>query len=106
LPSNTKALLSYVLYPTSFLAFRRSALELVLPIPRALVSGMKHWMAERDYDLRRPDRHAYFKQWDLLQAKEEFTVAPPGRVRISRHLLEYARYYGPSSLGGIVPLRI
>jgi hypothetical protein len=70
LPSNTKALLSYVLYPTSFLAFRRSALELALPIPRALVSGMKHWMAERDYDLR------------------------------------YARYHGPSSLGGIAPLRI
>jgi glycosyltransferase involved in cell wall biosynthesis len=152
LPSNTKALLSYVLYPTSFLAFRRSALELILPIPealtiqadahlsglivfvapivalreclavyrvhganlfsdraegsgqrhesrmrtrRALVSGMKHWMSERDYDLRRPDLHAYFKQWDLSQEKEEFTVAPPGRVRISRHLLEYARYYGP-----------
>ena len=152
LPSNTRDLLSYVLYPTSFLAFRRSALDLLLPIPealtiqadghlsglivfvapivalpeylavyrvheanlfsdrsegsgnrhelrmrtrRALVAGMKHWLSERDYDLARPDLHAYFKQWDLSQEKEEFILEPPGRVRISRHLLEYARYYGP-----------
>jgi glycosyltransferase involved in cell wall biosynthesis len=152
LPANTKELLSYVLYPTSFLAFRRSALELLLPIPvaltiqadahlsglivfvapivavpeclavyrvhganlfadrsegygqrhelrmktrRAMVDGMKNWLSERAYDLSRPDLHAYFKQWDLSQEKEEFTVAPPGRMRISRHLIEYARYYGP-----------
>jgi glycosyltransferase involved in cell wall biosynthesis len=152
LPSNTKNLLSYVLYPTSFLAFRRSALELLLPIPkaltiqadahlsglivfvapivavpeclavyrvhgtnlfadrsesngprhelrmktrRALVDGMRNWLSERAYDLGRPDLHAYFKQWDLSQEKDEFTVSPPGRARISRHLLEYARYYGP-----------
>jgi glycosyltransferase involved in cell wall biosynthesis len=152
LPSNTRELLSYVLYPTSFLAFRRSALELVLPIPemltiqadahlsglivfvapivaipehlavyrvhganlfsdrsegsakrhelrmktrRALVDGMKYWLSERGYDLERPDLYAYFKQWDLSQEKEEFTVEAPGRVRISRHLLDYARYYGP-----------
>src|SRR5258708_29413619 len=36
LPANTKELLSYVLYPTSFLAFRRSALDLLLPIPESL----------------------------------------------------------------------
>jgi glycosyltransferase involved in cell wall biosynthesis len=152
LPSNTKDLLSYVLYPTSFLAFRRSALELLLPIPealtiqadahlsglivfvapivavpdflavyrvhgtnlfadqsescrlrrdlrmrtrRALVDGMRNWLSERSYDLRRPDLHAYFKQWDLSQEKEEFAVTPPSRLGISRHLIEYARYYGP-----------
>jgi hypothetical protein len=62
---------------------------------RALVDGMKHWLWERGYDLGRPDLHAYFKQWDLSQEKEEFTVEAPGRMRISRHLMEYARYYGP-----------
>ena len=36
LPANSKDLLSYVLYPTSFLAFRRSAIELLLPIPQRL----------------------------------------------------------------------
>jgi hypothetical protein len=35
-PGNAKDLLSYVLYPTSFLAFRRSVLELLLPIPEKL----------------------------------------------------------------------
>jgi glycosyltransferase involved in cell wall biosynthesis len=36
LPANPKDLLSYVLYPTSFLAFRRSAIDLLLPIPERL----------------------------------------------------------------------
>jgi glycosyltransferase involved in cell wall biosynthesis len=137
LPSVTKDLLSYMLYPTSFLAFRRSALELLLPIPegltiqadahlsgliiflapivavpeclavyrvhganlfadrsdgyarrhelrmktrRTLVDGMKYWRSERNYDLRRTDLHAYFKQWDLSEEKEEFSVNTPGRM--------------------------
>lgn len=36
LPANHDELLKYVLYPTSFLAFRRSAIDLLLPIPEAL----------------------------------------------------------------------
>src|SRR5262249_24310072 len=122
LPASTRNLLSYVLFPTSFLAFRRSALQLLMPIPgdlviqadshlsglmifaapicgvadglgvyrvhggnlftgraqpnrqrqelrlrtrRALMNGMKHWLTERGWDLRRADLHAFFKQWDL-----------------------------------------
>jgi glycosyltransferase involved in cell wall biosynthesis len=152
LPSNTEYLLSYVLYPTSFLAFRRSALEPLLPIPekltiqadahlsglviflapivgvpqclavyrvhgenlfadrpeangrrhelrlrtrRVLVDGMKSWLTKRGYDLKRADLHAFFKQWDLSQEKDEFIAAPPSRMKISRHLMEYARFYGP-----------
>ena len=152
LPSNTKDLLSYVLYPTSFLAFRRSALEPLLPIPealriqadahlsglviflapivgvpeclavyrihgenlfadqretngrrnelrmktrRVLVEGMKSWLTARGYDLKRSDLHAFFKQWDLSQEKDEFMAAPPGRIKISRHLIEYAHFFGP-----------
>ncbi len=152
LPSNPRDLLSYVLYPTSFLAFRRSVLGPLLPIPegltiqadahlsglmiflapivgvaeclavyrvhgenlfaerrqgnvkrhelrmktrRVLVEGMKQWLVKHGYDLQRADLHAYFKQWDLAQEKEEFVARPPGRARISRHLVQYARYYGP-----------
>jgi glycosyltransferase involved in cell wall biosynthesis len=36
LPANVPDLLSYLLYATSFLAFRRSVLELLLPIPEGL----------------------------------------------------------------------
>jgi glycosyltransferase involved in cell wall biosynthesis len=152
LPSNAKDLLSYVLYPTSFLAFRRSALEPLLPIPekltiqadaylsglivflapivgvpeclavyrvhgqnlfadssgassarqelrlktrRLLVNGMKAWLDERGYNLHQSDLHAFFKQWDLSQEKDEFAAAPPGRVKISRHLMQYAHFYAP-----------
>jgi glycosyltransferase involved in cell wall biosynthesis len=152
LPAKTKDLLRYVLYPTSFLAFRRSAMELLLPIPegltiqadahlsglivfvapivaveeclavyrvhgqnlfadqgvvnkarqstrmktrKLLVDGMKRWLFERGYDLNRSDLYAYFKQWELSQEKEMFVAEPPSRARISRHLMEYAHYYGP-----------
>jgi glycosyltransferase involved in cell wall biosynthesis len=36
LPAKTRDLLRYTWFPTSFLAFRRSALELLLPIPESL----------------------------------------------------------------------
>ncbi len=152
LPANAKDLLSYVLYPTSSLAFRRSALQPLLPIPekltiqadahlsalivflapivgvpeclavyrvhgqnlfagpsgassarqelrlktrRVLVDGMKVWLDERGYNLRQSDLHAFFKQWDLSQEKDEFVAKPPGRVKISRHLMQYAHFYAP-----------
>jgi glycosyltransferase involved in cell wall biosynthesis len=152
LPANAKELLSYVLYPTSFLAFRRKVLEELLPIPeeltiqadahlsalviflapivgvpkclavyrvhgqnlfadrvtvdrtrhqkrmetrKALVAGMKKWLCEHAYDLRRTDLRMLFKQWELLQEKDEFLAEPPGRMKISRHLMQYAHFYGP-----------
>jgi len=152
LPACTKDLLSYVLYPASFLAFRRSAIEQLLPIPEGLtiqadahlsglgiflapivsvpeclavyrihgqnlfaaagrmdpfrqelrlktrqllISGMKYWLSERGWDLRRADLHAFFKQWDLAQEKDEFALTPPGRLRSSFHLAEYAWFHGP-----------
>jgi glycosyltransferase involved in cell wall biosynthesis len=152
LPSSAKDLLSYVLYPTSFLAFRRNALQLLLPIPerltiqadaylsglivflapivglheclavyrvhgqnlfadpsgesgarqelrlktrRLLVDAMKAWLDERGYDLHQSDLHALFRQWDLSQEKDEFLAAPPGRMKISRHMMQYAHFYAP-----------
>jgi glycosyltransferase involved in cell wall biosynthesis len=152
LPSSAKDLLSYVLYPTSFLAFRRNALQPLLPIPekltiqadshlsglviflapiiaipeclavyrlhgqnlfhqqgelncrrqelriqtrKALIDGMKCWLSERGYDLKQPDLRTLFQQWDLAQEGDTFALAPPGNVRFSRHLVQYARCYGP-----------
>jgi glycosyltransferase involved in cell wall biosynthesis len=151
-PSNMKDLLNYVLYPTSFLAFRRNALDFLLPIPetltiqadahlsgliiflapivgvpdclavyrvhgqnlfadrsqaskpryelrlrtrRELVDGMKAWLTKRGYSLKQPNLRMLFKQWDLAQEGDEFAIDPPGRIRFSRHLVEYAHYYGP-----------
>ena len=133
LPANAKELLSYVLYPTSFLAFRRTVVEELLPIPeeltiqadahlsalavflapivgvpeclavyrvhgqnlfadrvavdrtrnqkrmetrKALVAGMKSWLGEHGYDLRRTDLRMLFKQWELSQEKDEFLAKP------------------------------
>jgi hypothetical protein len=69
--------------------------ELRLRTRRALVAGMKHRLTERGYDLSSADLNAYFKQWDLVQEKDEFVETPPGRITISRHLMANARYYGP-----------
>jgi glycosyltransferase involved in cell wall biosynthesis len=152
LPSNAKNLLSYVLYPTSFLAFRRNALEPLLPIPedltiqadshlsglviflapiiaipdclavyrvhgqnlfhqqgevnsrrqelriqtrKALIDGMKRWLSERGYDLKGRELRTLFQQWDLAQEGDAFALARPGNLRFSRHLVRYARCYGP-----------
>lgn len=152
LPAKTRDLLRYTWFPTSFLAFRRSALELLLPIPesltiqadahlsalivfvapvvalpdylavyrvhganlfagsgradpvrcelrartrKALICGMKRWLHERAYDLERPDLQMLMKQWEVAQEEEAFLSSPPNRWHISRHLIRYARYFGP-----------
>jgi|tagenome__1003787_1003787.scaffolds.fasta_scaffold20983115_2 glycosyltransferase involved in cell wall biosynthesis len=152
LPANFHDLLGYILFPTSFLAFRRNALELLLPIPEGLIiqadahlsalmafvapiigiseelgvyrvhgsnlfsdrseknsarqelriktrkllmHGMKRWLTDRGWDLRDADLYAFFKQWDLAQEGDQFTLKTPGRIKISRHLVQYAHYYGP-----------
>lgn len=155
LPSNTKDLLSYTWYPTSFLAFRRSAIQPLLPIPegltiqadaylsaliifltpivalreclavyrvhgqnlfagtstavhevnerrerrlrtrRVLIDSLKAWLTKHGHDLNRPDLYALSKQWELTQEKDEFTARAPTRLRLCRHLWQYARFYGP-----------
>ena len=69
--------------------------ELRVRTRRVLVDGMKAWLDERGYNLHQPDLHAFFKQWELVQQKDEFVAAPPGRVQISRHLMQYAHFYAP-----------
>lgn len=152
LPGSMPRLLSYILYPTSFLAFRRRLLGPVLPIPEELViqadshlsgliiflapivaipdqlavyrihgqnlyyaqgkmdqsrqelrirtrdvliAGMKRWLEAHGFDLRRRDMQTLFRQWDLAQEGDEFVLTSPGKIRYSRHLVEYARCYGP-----------
>lgn len=155
LPAKTRDLMRYTWFPTSFLAFRRSALDLLLPIPesltiqadahlsslivfvapvvaipdflavyrvhganlfagsgradlarcelrartrKVLIEGMKRWLSERAYDLRRPDLQKLTKQWEVMEEEDAFLLHPPGRWRFSRHLLRYAHYCG-SRLG-------
>jgi glycosyltransferase involved in cell wall biosynthesis len=156
LPASARDLLRYTWFPTSFLAFRRSALDLLLPIPesltiqadaylaalvvfvapivalpdflavyrvhganlfegsgrtdpvrcelrartrKALIEGVKRWLRERSYDLRRPDLQMLMKQWEVGEEEETFLLHPPNRWNTSRHFMRYARYYGPQ-LGG------
>jgi glycosyltransferase involved in cell wall biosynthesis len=150
LPVNPDELLKYVLYPTSFLSFRRSVIDLLLPIPdeltiqadaflsalavfvapivaipdrlavyrihstnlfadggtvdprrrelrmrtrTVLVRAMRSWLDERAYALDRPELIELFKQWELTQEGDEFELAPPGRLRIARHLVRYASHF-------------
>jgi hypothetical protein len=69
--------------------------ELRMKTRRTLVRGMRNCLSERSYDLGRSDLHAYFQHWDLSQEDQEFSCRPPGQVQMSRHPIEYARYYGP-----------
>lgn len=69
--------------------------ELRLKTRQLLISGMKHWLTERGWDLPRAELHAFFKQWDLAQEKDEFARTPRGRLRTSVHLAEYAWFHAP-----------
>jgi hypothetical protein len=64
--------------------------ELRLKTRELLVSGTKYWLTERGWDLRQADLHAFFIPWDLAQEKDGFALTPPGRLRTSIHLAEYA----------------
>ena len=69
--------------------------ELRLKTRQVLVNGMKYWLSERGWDLRQANLNAFFKQWDLAQEDDEFVLMPPGRLRTSFHLAEYAWFQGP-----------
>jgi hypothetical protein len=163
LPDNRNSLLKYDLYPTATLAFRRSVLERLLPIPECLVVqadahlsacvvfiapiayvdkhltvyrvhagnlwnwggntpsgvnvveadpaararmmrrviktreigvGVGHWLEKNGFDVYRPDVRAYLMQWTLSSNAAEFALAPPGRLRFFRHLLDQSRFAG------------
>jgi glycosyltransferase involved in cell wall biosynthesis len=151
--ASRRDLLSYILYPSSALAFRRSSVAPLLPIPERLtiqadshltgliiflapvvavpeslavyrihdhnlfhsatadidveriqrrmatreilVSGMKSWLVANGRDLADSDLHALFMQWRLTQEGDEFQLAPPGRLRLFRHLWQYNTYFRP-----------
>jgi glycosyltransferase involved in cell wall biosynthesis len=58
---------------------------------RAIIDGLREWFRSHDYDLAQPAVHATLSRWTTLLEREEFAVAPPGRVRFLRHLLETNR---------------
>src|ERR1700759_3188321 len=59
----------------------------------ALVRAMRTWLDERAYALDRPELRVLFKQWELTQEGDEFEMTAPGRFRIARHLLRYAKHF-------------
>jgi len=152
-PASRKSLLSYILYPTSSLAFRRRCIEPLLPIPeglrvqadshlsgliiflapivaleeslavyrvhggnlfhapgselsvertkrrietfRILIEGMKDWIRSSGRNLEEPNLQAFFMQWFLTQEADQFTILPPGRLQLFRHLWRYNYYFAP-----------
>ncbi len=151
-PASRKSLLLYDLHPTSALAFRRSVLERMLPVPEELIiqadahlsacaiflapvcyisepltvyrihgsnlwnagdtqenedrllrrlnttrsvgKEVRGWLRKNGFDTSRPDLQAFFLQWKLRGESDEFKLSPPGRLRFTRHLLDYPRHYG------------
>jgi hypothetical protein len=73
----------------------RARQKLRIQSRRAFVTGIKSWLWERGWDPQRADLYAFLKQRDLVQEEGEFLLEPPGRLRTSRHLIEYAWFYGP-----------
>src|SRR5271169_864124 len=58
---------------------------------RAIVHGLKEWFRSHEYDLAQPTVRATLSRWTTLLEREEFAIAPPGRIRFFRHLLESNR---------------
>jgi glycosyltransferase involved in cell wall biosynthesis len=161
LADDRNSLLNYDLYPTATLAFRRSVLQRLLPIPDSLVVqadahlsacvvfiapikyidkpltvyrvhagnlwnwggntpsdynilrrdptargrmmrrvattreigvGVGHWLERNGFDINSPDVRTFLMQWTLSSDAAEFALAPPGRLRFFRHLLDQSRY--------------
>jgi len=151
LPGRKIDLISYWIYPTSTLAFRREALKVLLPVPEGLkiqadaylaalvvflgpvigveeplavyrvhgknlfhgsgsageserllrriatrkvfITEVSGWLARSGRNVAREPIRSYLAQWELAQEAEQFRLAPPGRVKIFRHLLKYPRYF-------------
>ncbi|HTQ62329.1 MAG TPA: glycosyltransferase [Candidatus Solibacter sp.] len=54
---------------------------------RALLNGMTDWFRLQGYDLAQQPVRATLSRWTTLLEREEFAIAPPGRIRFFRHLL-------------------
>jgi len=151
LPGRKIDLISYWIYPTSTLAFRREALKVLLPVPEGLkiqadaylaalvvflgpvigveeplavyrvhgknlfhgsgsageserllrriatrkvfITEVSGWLARSGRNVALEPIRSYLAQWELAQEAEQFRLAPPGRVKIFRHLLKYPRYF-------------
>jgi glycosyltransferase involved in cell wall biosynthesis len=152
LPERKIDLISYWIYPTSTLAFRRASIARLLPVPEGLkiqadaflaalvvflgpvigvaealtiyrvhgknlfygsgggrdddrvlrrmatrqvfIAEVSGWLARSGRDVAREPIRSYLAQWELAQEAEQFRLAPPGRVKIFRHLMKYPRFFG------------
>jgi glycosyltransferase involved in cell wall biosynthesis len=58
-----------------------------------LMRELRGWLGAHGYDTEHGGVRAFLERWRLYQEKDEFLLAPPGRVRYFRHLLLYNRCY-------------
>ena len=62
---------------------------------REMVKGLKSWLESHGYDLRQPTVRAMLLRWTIMSERDEFELAPPGRIKFFRHLLKSYRLSSP-----------
>jgi glycosyltransferase involved in cell wall biosynthesis len=60
-----------------------------------LLDAKLKWLARNGYSRKQAPVRSFLDRWTLYQEKDEFILAPPGRLRFFRHLMLYNRCYGP-----------
>ena len=75
-------------------AAAKARLERRVRATRAISVGVREWLERNGFDVERPELRAYLAQWTISSRAGEFALAPPGRLRFFRHLLELPRYFG------------
>jgi glycosyltransferase involved in cell wall biosynthesis len=72
----------------------RARLERRVAATRAIGEGVREWLEKNGFDVNRSELRAFLMQWTISSRAAEFALAPPGRWRFFRHLLEQPRYFG------------
>ena len=65
-----------------------------LSTTRLVGKGVRAWLQKNRFDAGAVDLQAFLLQWELRGESDEFKLSPPGRLRFTRHLLQYPRHYG------------
>src|SRR6266436_411527 len=115
---NRRTLLQYPMVGTSCVAFRREALQKLLPVPEsllfqanaervphsqierkmavreALLVEIRNWLQKRGENVGSREIRAYLKQWVKAQESDGFALRAPGRWKYFRHLIDFPGTYG------------
>lgn len=75
-------------------AAARARLQRRILATREIGVGVRQWLEKNGFDVSRPELRAFLAQWEIQSRASEFALAPPGRLRFFRHLLEQPQYWG------------